>query len=257
MNSVKSLSTHKYLLSMLVYATIFLCASSSFGEVLYLDDFEDEKIDGKYEFKNHDGDWVEKGGVISQTHEAPGDHTYLVLDGGFPEPHTGLVMIRVDDWGDGDLARCGLGFRLDPGDASGYAFLIHHFLNNMEFLNDHLAWKQNDTEPPFGEIELGTWYWMKAEISDKGFTGKIWEDGKDEPKDWLLESKLDFGNVRPESGQVGLNGGSSRGAPALTIVSFDNWAICETADECTPDEILAVQATGKLPTVWGALKTRY
>ena len=37
----------------------------------------------------------------------------------FSEPHTGLVMIRVDDWGDGDLARCGLGFRLDPGDASG------------------------------------------------------------------------------------------------------------------------------------------
>ncbi len=84
-----------------------------------------------------------------------------------------------------------------------------------------------------------------------------WEEGKEEPKNWLLESKLDFGNVRPESGQVGLNGGSSRGAPALTIVSFDNWAICETADECTPDEILAVQATGKLPTVWGALKARY
>ncbi len=72
-----------------------------------------------------------------------------------------------------------------------------------------------------------------------------------------LDSKLDFGNVRPESGQVGLNGGSSRGAPALTIVSFDNWAICETADECTPDEVLAVQATGKLPTIWGALKARY
>ena len=132
MNIVKSLSTHRSLLSILVCTAILAWVPTSFGEVLYLDDFEDGKIDGKYEFKNHDGDWVEKGGVISQTHEAPGDHTYLVLDGGFPEPHTGLVMIRVDDWGDGDLARCGLGFRLDPGDASGYAFLIHHFLNNME-----------------------------------------------------------------------------------------------------------------------------
>ena len=72
MNIVKSLSTHKYLLFLVVYAAIFVCASSSFGEVLYYDDFEDGKIDGKYEFKNHDGDWVEKGGVISQTHEAPG-----------------------------------------------------------------------------------------------------------------------------------------------------------------------------------------
>ena len=97
MNILKSLSTHKSLLSILVCAAIFAWTSISFGEVLYYDDFEDGKIDGDYEFKNHEGKWVEKGGVISQTHEAPGDHTYLVLDGGFKEPHTGLVMVRVDD----------------------------------------------------------------------------------------------------------------------------------------------------------------
>ena len=242
---------------MLACLILSFWAVGAHAEVLYLDDFEDGKIDAKYEFKNHEGDWVEKGGVITQSEESPGDHTYLVLNGGFEEPHTGLVMIRVDDWGDGDLARCGLGFRLDPGDASGYAFLIHHFLNNMEFLNDHLAWKQNDTEPPFGSVKIGEWYWMKAEISDKGFAGKIWEEGKPEPKAWLLESKLDFGNVRPESGQVGLNGGSSRGAPALTVVSFDNWAICDTPDDCVPEVILPVQPAGKLPAVWGELKTRY
>jgi hypothetical protein len=257
MNVVHSQLTNRYFLLMLAFVSIFALTSSIYGEVLFYDDFDDGKIDGKYEFKNHPGKWEEKGGVITQTQESPGDHTYLVLDGGFKEPHTGLVMIRVDDWGDGDLARCGIGFRLDPGDASGYAFLIHHFLNNMEFLNDHLAWKQNDTEPPFGEIETGEWYWMKAEISDKGFNGKIWEDGKVEPKDWLLESKLDFGNVRPESGQVGLNGGSSNGAPALTVVSFDNWAICDNLDDCTPDVILAVQPTGKLSTAWGAIKRHY
>ena len=125
MRIVKSQSAYKYFLFMMMAFAIFVWTPRGFGEVLYLDDFEDGKIDGKYEFKNHEGDWIEKGGVISQTHESPGDHTYLVLDGSFPEPHTGLVMIRVDDWGDGDLARCGLGFRLDPGDASGYVFLIH------------------------------------------------------------------------------------------------------------------------------------
>ena len=56
-------------------------------------------------------------------------------------------MIRVDKWGEHDHARCGMGFRLDPGDGSGYAFLIHQFLNNMEYLNDHRAWKDNDTNP--------------------------------------------------------------------------------------------------------------
>ena len=103
--------------------------SSAFVEakVLFYDNFNDGKIDKKYEFKNHHGKWVEKGGVISQTNPTPGDHTYLVLAGDFKEPHTGLVGIHVDEWIDGDLARCGLEFRLDPGDASGYAFLIHHF----------------------------------------------------------------------------------------------------------------------------------
>ena len=235
-------------------STLMLTSVAS-SEVLFFDNFDDGEIDDRYEFKNHPGDWVEDGGVISQKQETPGDHTYLVMAGDFPEPHTGLVMIRVDEWGDGDLARCGMGFRLDPGDGSGYAFLIHHFLNNMEFLNDHLAWKQNDTQPPFGAVKPGTWYWMKAEISDDGFSGKIWEDGKKEPADWLLESGFDFGGVRPASGQVGLNGGSSTALPALTVVSFDNWAICDNADECIPDVILAIEPKGKLSTTWGNLKS--
>ena len=48
----------------------------------------------------------------------------------------------------------------------------------MEFLNDHLAWKPNDTKRPFDKVEIGKWYWMKAEISEKKFTGKIWPDGE-------------------------------------------------------------------------------
>ncbi len=253
---IGSYSIRTFIILTLVLIGVFLLNPVAHSKILFFDDFDDGKIDAKYEFKDHPGKWEEKGGVITQTQESPGDHTYLVMNGGFKEPHTGLVMIRVDDWGNGDLARCGMGFRLDPGNGSGYAFLIHNTLQNMEFLNDHLAWKQNDTVPPFGEIEIGKWYWMKAEISDDGFNGKIWEDGEKEPKKWLLESKLDFGNVRPESGQVGLNGGSSTGA-AKTVVSFDNWAICDNLDECTPDVILAVEPTGKLSTTWGAIKKRY
>ena len=261
MNIKKHLAIHKTFFFVLVYAAIFAWASSSCSEILYYDDFEDRIIDAKYEFKHHKGEWVEENGVIMQTQETPGDHTYLVLNGEFEEPHTALVMIRVDKWEDGDLSRCGLGFRLDPRDGAGYAFLIHHSLNNMEFLNDHRLWKGNDTNPPFGAIEIGTWYWMKAEISDNGFAGKIWKDGEAEPKDWLLESPLNFGMLRPPSGQVGLNGGSgNKLSPGLTVVSFDNWMICETADECTPDAIPAIQASGQvgnLPIVWDTLKKHY
>ena len=118
----------------------------AYGKVLWEDDFEDGKIDAKYVMMNHPGKWVEEDGVIKQTNPAPGDHTYLIIPGDFPEPHAGIVEIRIDDWGDDDLSRAGIGFRLDPGDGAGFAFLIHNTLNNMEFLNDHLAWKNNDIE---------------------------------------------------------------------------------------------------------------
>jgi hypothetical protein len=148
-----------------------------------------------------------------------------------------------------------LGFRLAKDGGQGYAFLIHDNLGNMEFLNDALAWKENDTPPPFGEVEIGKWYWMKAEISKDGLKGKIWPDGEDEPADWLQESAFDFGAVREASGNVGLNGGSNINA-GQTLVSFDNWAVCESADECTTS-IMSVESSGKLSSIWGSIKLGY
>ncbi len=55
MNILKNLATHKYFFFILIYAAIFTWTSSSSGEVLYYDDFEDGVIDAKYEFKNHAG----------------------------------------------------------------------------------------------------------------------------------------------------------------------------------------------------------
>lgn len=241
-----------------IFSGLFLiCSSAVFGKVLWIDNFDDKKIDAKYVFVDHPGKWVEEDGVIKQTNPAPGDHTYLALEGGFAEPHTAIVKIRIDEWGDNDLSRAGLGFRINmAGGQGGYAFLIHDNLGNMEFLNDHLAWKANDTPPPFGKVEVEKWYWMKAEISEDGFTGKIWPDGEDEPNEWLLESKLDFGAVRPESGNVGLNGGSNTGA-GLTLVSFDNWGIFDKSSEAVPGAFLSVESAGKLSSTWGSIKLSY
>ncbi len=247
----------KFFVILFVLFIFFLFCPIIFAKVLWLDNFDDKKIDPKYVFMNHPGKWVEEDGVIKQTNPSPGDHTYLIIQGGFPEPHTAIVKIRIDDWADHDLSRAGIGLRLDQNDGGGYAFLIHHTLNNMEFLNDHLAWKNNDTPPPFGKVEISKWYWMKAEISENGLAGKIWPDGEDEPAKWLLESKFDFGAVRAVSGNVGLNGGSNQGA-GLTLVSFDNFAVCEKASECTPKLfVVSVEPKSKLSTTWGNMKNFY
>jgi hypothetical protein len=245
--------------SIVMFGISLMTASSIHGALLWFDDFDDEEINGDYVFKNHPGEWKEEDGVIKQTNPSPGDHTYLIIEGGFPEPHAVIVKVRIDGWGAHDLSRAGIGMRLDPNDGAGYAFLIHHTLNNMEFLNDHLAWKNNDTPPPFGTVEIGEWYWMKAEVSEDGLKGKIWPVGEEEPDDWLLESGFDFGGARAESGNVGLNGGSNQGA-GETLVSFDDFAVCDNTDECSPEGIAAakpVEPKDKLPTVWGEVKKRY
>jgi hypothetical protein len=244
-----------FVCSLSIALGIFLVnAPGVYGKALWMDDFEDGEINPEYQMMNHPGEWIEEDGVIKQTSPAPGDHTYLVIQGGFPEPHAAIVKVRIDDWGDDDLSRAGLGFRLDPSDGAGYAFLIHHTLGNMEFLNDHLAWKGNDTPPPFGSVEVGKWYWMKAEISDDGLKGKIWPEEEKEPAKWLLESGLDFGSLRKATGNVGLNGGSNQGS-GRTLVSFDNFAVCESTEECTPEVFAtSVEAMGKLATMWGDIK---
>ncbi len=248
------------LLLCIVIGAFLVISPIAYGKVLWKDTFDDNKIDSKYLFQNQPGKWVEANGVISQTNPNPGDHCYLVIQGGFPEPHTSIVKIRIDDWADHDLSRAGLGMRLNKDDGAGYAFLIHHTLDNLEFLNDHLAWKNNDTKPPFGKIEIGKWYWMKAQISSSGLNGKIWPDGQAEPAGWLLTSALDFGAVRPASGNCGLNGGSNTAGNGRIGVSFDNWAICETPEEATPAlfaSTTSVNSSDKLSTTWGNIKLKY
>ncbi len=238
----------------IAFGMALVMSMTAWGGILWFDNFEDNEINADYVFKDHPGAWVEEDGVVKQTDPAPGDHCYLIIEGGFPEPHSVLVKMRLDDWGDHDLSRTGIGVRLDPGDGAGYAFLIHNTLDNVEYLNDHLAWKNNDTVPPSGAIEVGSWYWMKAEISDDGLKGKIWPAEEDEPGDWLLESALDFGAVRPASGNVGLNGGSNAGT-GVTNVSFDDFLICDTSGECTPQAVItAVEPEDKLASTWAAIK---
>jgi hypothetical protein len=225
--------------------------------VLFQDDFENGVIDARYIIFGV-GDWQESGGTIKQAKPHPGDPTYLAINGGFPAGVGAIVKVRVDEWEDHDLSRTGLGFRNDSATGEGYAFLIHQTLNNMEFLNDKRAWKQNDTPPPFGPVEIGKWYWMKGWIDDGGFKGKIWPVGEAEPAAWLLDSALDFGAVRNDSGTVALNGGSSSGAGSgLTVVTFDDFAVCDAPADCASTIFAistAVESKNKLAVTWGALK---
>jgi hypothetical protein len=147
------------MLSRFVFSALCLTAMlacEAMAAVLFQDDFEDGVIGVEY-IPFGVGDWQEGNGYIKQANPHPGDPTYLAVgDGSLPVGVSAIVKIRIDEWADHDLSRAGLGFRNDPAIGQGYAFLIHQTLNNMEFLNDMRAWKQNDTPPPFGAVEILT-----------------------------------------------------------------------------------------------------
>ncbi len=243
------------------FITLFLMMSVishyAIAGILFQDDFEDGTIDGQY-ITFGAGEWQEGNGYIKQANPHPGDPTYLSVNGGFPAGVGAIVKIRIDEWEDHDLSRAGFGFRNDATTGEGYAFLIHQTLDNMEFLNDKRAWKQNDTPPPFGAVVVGEWYWMEAWIDDSGFKGKIWAVGNAEPTDWLLDSALDFGAGRDNSGTIALNGGSSNSAGSgLTVVTFDDFAVCDDPADCAPGIFnldTPVEPKGKLTVTWATLK---
>ena len=70
-------------------------------------------------------------------------------------------------------------------------------------------------------------------------------------------SGFDFGAVRAVSGNCGLNGGSNAGT-GKTNVSFDDWAVCESANEAIPKLFaIAVESAEKLSATWGGIKSGY
>ncbi len=243
-------------------------ALSASAATLFHEDFQAATLDDIWKLDQDGGggagppEWVHENGIIGQIQPVPGDPTYAVIQGeGWPNSYGVVAKVRLDEWEDHDRSRAGVGMWLDPGSYQGYTWLIHERLTttNMEFLNDARGWAgQEETY----EVALGEWYWVKSFIdADTGdMSGKIWDatedehdpSSTDEPADWL--SVLEFapwGGVRPPTSLAGLNGGAGTTGGHSTA-SFDDVFVFDADGP----EALAVDASGKASTTWGALKSR-
>ncbi|GIX08088.1 MAG: hypothetical protein KatS3mg115_2491 [Candidatus Poribacteria bacterium] len=231
---------------------------SGFARNLFTEDFDDGQLGPEWLLDHPQQEqgaakpeWVLEDGVLKQTNPQPGDPTYAVIQGdNWPESFGVMAMVRIDEWQDHDRSRAGLGVWLDPNDFyNGYTWLIHERLTNlnMEFLNDHRAWFQQEETFP---VEVGQWYWMKVFIDDQNIYGKIWSVDDPEPDDWLsVKEYANFGAVRQPTPLAGLNGGAGTTGGHSTA-SFDNVIVF---DEAGP-EPLSVEANGKLATIWALMK---
>jgi hypothetical protein len=239
-----------------IFLILTLTVSIAVSETLFYDDFEDGVISDAYAFSGEDlpqthagkGEWVEEGGVLSQTSTSQGDECHaVIMDKQYPELITIQAKVRIDSWANGDSARGGLALRVGENTGRGYNFLFHNNQSTIQFLNDQSSW--GNTGPY--DFEVGKWYWMQFHIdADQVLHGKVWEDGEQEPDDWMLEQDA-FGDTRPwEGGYPALNGGTDPHGGSVTV-SFDE---AEVWDEGGPSA-KAVEPAGKLTTTWGMTKS--
>lgn len=251
----------KCIMSVLITLVIMLTIQLQLNaETLFFDDFNDGQIDEVYILdapQTHAGepDWVEEDGVLKQTSDAPGDETYAIIanDIEFPELITIQAKVRVDSWEAGDGARCGVGLRNNPDVGRGLSLLFHQDQNRIQFLSDQASWGTQTTFP----WKVGKWYWFKFYIDENDdLYGKVWEDGEDEPADWMLEQNINFTNAdRSYAGGYqfpALNAaGTDVGRAGNNTVSFDE---AEVYDEDGPSP-KAVEPADKLSTTWGKIKS--
>lgn len=250
----------KLLLAVLIILSLFLLlcfglSKIAVGKTVFFDDFEDGIIADYYAFSGEDlpqthagqGEWIEQGGVFSQTSVSQGDECHaVIMDQSYPELITILTKVRIDSWVDGDFARGGLALRVGEDTGRGYNFLFHNNQSTMQFLNDQSAWGSSDVY----EFEIEEWYWMQFHIDADGMLhGKIWGANEPEPAGWMLEQPA-FGDLRPwQGGYPAINGGTSPHGGSVTV-SFDNVQIWDQ-DGPSP---LAIVSKHWLTTTWAVIK---
>jgi len=253
-------ATFVVLLSMILLSWL---GQSSVAETLFYDDYERKELGKNYvtEYVRAvagSPKWVVEDGVLKQTEPTGmGDSCYAIItDQDYPAVLTIKAKVRIDSWTDGDGARTGVAVRVmlehdGSGEGDGFTFLFHNNKSTIQFLNDLKSWGVSGTY----KFDTGTWYWMQLHIDkDDVLHGKVWEDGKDEPKDWMLEqdTKVGFGNFPRPEGYPALNGGATRGG-AITM-SFDDVEVWDEGGS-TLAEFLSVRPAGKLVNTWAKIKS--
>ena len=224
------------------------------AKTLFLDDFEDGKIDKAFKFTGQDPKWVEKGGALSQTKKSVGDVCHaIIVDREYPKAITIQAKLRVDEWESGAYARSGISVRVNlAGNGLCFLFSDHRVAKprtGAAFLNDHVAWGSLVQY----EWDVKGWYWFQLQIDAKDkMYAKIWKAGKKEPKKWLAEidSKIGLGGTR--EGYPGLNGSSGNGG-GQSLVSYDEVEVWDAGGP-TPRP---VEPAGKLSLTWGKIKAGF
>jgi hypothetical protein len=91
------------------------------------------------------GTWQTNGGTLSQTSTAAADpKKAMITNQTYPSNLMITSEVQVNSWNPGDFARAGVGLYTNTSNAYGYDLLFHG-TNQVEFLDDHVAWGNSYT----------------------------------------------------------------------------------------------------------------
>jgi hypothetical protein len=81
---------------------------------------------------------------------------------------------------------------------------------------------------------------LRSVVYFVNYYGKVWPDGKDEPKDWLTQT-----NITSHLDEDGVGFGVD-----TNEVSFDDLIVADDEDSL----VMAISSKEKLPITWGKIK---
>jgi len=131
-----------------------------------------------------------------------------------------------------------MGLLINPEVAQGnWLFTVRAQSGQAGFDELAVAWH---SLVPYKGWEVGKWHRIKIAVIDETFWGKVWPDGKDEPKDWIASVKL---TSHLDEDGIGFGVDTNE-------VSFDDLIVADNEDSL----VMAVSSQEKLPITWGKIK---
>jgi len=220
------------------------CTRIASAEVLFSDDFEAGLQD--YWVVSHlDGEpaWevvVEDGSSVLKVDASGGAWTIASVDSvaslGENDELWTTCKIKLA----GSIDSCGeLGLLTIPDEPNGNWYLATCEGGQEVGIDECAVVWHSRTSFEWG---LDTWYNMKVMVSGDGvMSGKMWPEGGDEPMDWLTQETL---ATHLDEDGIGV-------AAYNAVIYWDD--IIVSTDESSL-VIAAIDASGKLPAIWGSIK---
>ncbi|HTA30638.1 MAG TPA: glycoside hydrolase family 2 protein [Candidatus Cybelea sp.] len=152
------------------------------------------------------GTWVLRDGYLEQTDTGSGDPKKAILmvanEGDDSTDMVITAKLRFNGKINGRKSRVGISVCSNPENGHGLNLVFSD--GKLQFMHDFVTWGESCDFA----YESGKWYWMKLWKSAGEMKGKAWQDGQEEPANWMVAWK-DYDTEL--TGYPGLNGGTYDG----------------------------------------------